>query len=109
MKPTYRIPEQLDLFDGDSDNVIPMWNTAPLDLDDPYWSIEAIRQRKQDCLVRIARREEFKEWLYDHRILAPQAGLRCYKRDGKISIERIGLTGDALAQRMQHLKLRVIG
>lgn len=109
MKRTYRIPEQLDLWDSDTGNVISMWDTAPLDLDDPYWSEDAILRRKQDCLVRFARREEFKEWLYDRRILAPQAGLRCYKRDGKIIIERIGLCGDALVQRMQQLKLRVIG
>lgn len=99
-------PVQLEFWDT---NIIPMWNTAPIDLDDPYWSAEAIRHRKLECLARIAKREEFKEWLYDHRILAPQAGLRCYKRDGKIIIERIGLSGDTLRQRMKDMGLRVIG
>jgi hypothetical protein len=104
-----RIPLQLDFWDTNNSNVISMWDTAPLDLDDPYWSADAIRNRKLACLARIARREEFREWLYDHRFLAPQVGLCCFKRDGKIIVQRIGLSGKALQQRMQKMGLRVIG
>lgn len=104
-----KIPYQLDFWDDEKSNVIPMWNTAPLDLDHFYWSAESIRNRKLACLARIARREEFREWLYDHRFLAPQVGLRCFKRDGKIIVERVGLRGEALQQRMRIMGLKVIG
>ena len=69
---------------------------------------EAIAQREKEAKERKIRREAWKSLLYSNPFLEAQPGYVCYKRGGKIIVQRQMLSGPALKRRMGELNMRVV-